>query len=81
MTMEWIKYKQMLSMLLLKGEIILKLKKSLWSVQSLLIMVLKNVNSYLTSIGFRPPSMYPCMCIKWNDGKLTIILSLLLITF
>lgn len=76
MTRKWIKYKPSDAQYVTKkGEIILKLKKSLYGCVQSPLLWYKNVNSYLTSLGFKPSSKDPCVYTKWDDDKLTIIIT------
>jgi len=72
----WIEFRpQDKDKLTTKKELIIKLKKSLYGCSQSPLLWSKNVEDFLTSLGFRQISKDKSVYCKWDNDKLTIIVT------
>ena len=76
MTSKWIRFKpEDTKFVNQKGELVLKLNKSLYGCVQSPLLWYRNVNKFLLDQGFKRSSKDHCVYSKWDDGKLTIVVT------
>ena len=76
MTSKWIKYKpEDVQYVSTKGDLVLKLSKSLYGCVQSPLLWYRNVDGFLKKEGFKRSSKDHCVYTKYDDGELTIVVT------
>ena len=76
MASKWIRYKpQDAEYINRRGELVLKLNKSLYGCVQSPVLWYRNVNQFLKSKGFKRSRKDHCVYSKWDNGELTVIVT------